>query len=174
MKRRIGGVLVLLAVVGPAAAVEGIDVAIHAVDASGVGKELGTVHIAESAHGLVFTPELRGLPAGLHGFHVHQNPDCAPAEKDGKMSAAEAAGGHFDPDKRGRHGAPWGDGHAGDLPALYVDKDGNALHSVLAPRLELDDVRNRALMIHEGGDNYADEPTPLGGGGKRIACGVVR
>jgi Cu-Zn family superoxide dismutase len=28
-------------------------------------------------------------------------------------------------------------------------------------------------MIHEGGDNYADEPKPLGGGGARIACGVV-
>jgi hypothetical protein len=28
-------------------------------------------------------------------------------------------------------------------------------------------------MIHEGGDNYADAPKPLGGGGARIACGVI-
>jgi Cu-Zn family superoxide dismutase len=28
-------------------------------------------------------------------------------------------------------------------------------------------------MIHEGGDNYRDTPEPLGGGGGRIACGVV-
>jgi Cu-Zn family superoxide dismutase len=28
-------------------------------------------------------------------------------------------------------------------------------------------------MIHEGGDNYSDEPAPLGGGGARIACGVI-
>jgi Cu-Zn family superoxide dismutase len=28
-------------------------------------------------------------------------------------------------------------------------------------------------MIHAGGDNYSDEPEPLGGGGARIACGVV-
>jgi Cu-Zn family superoxide dismutase len=28
-------------------------------------------------------------------------------------------------------------------------------------------------MIHEGGDNYSDQPKPLGGGGARIACGVI-
>jgi Cu-Zn family superoxide dismutase len=29
-------------------------------------------------------------------------------------------------------------------------------------------------MIHAGGDNYSDQPVPLGGGGARIACGVVK
>lgn len=28
-------------------------------------------------------------------------------------------------------------------------------------------------MIHAGGDNYADQPAPLGGGGPRLACGVI-
>ena len=28
-------------------------------------------------------------------------------------------------------------------------------------------------MIHVGGDNYSDMPLPLGGGGARIACGVI-
>jgi len=28
-------------------------------------------------------------------------------------------------------------------------------------------------MIHAGGDNYSDEPAKLGGGGARMACGVV-
>ena len=28
-------------------------------------------------------------------------------------------------------------------------------------------------MIHAGGDNYSDQPQPLGGGGARIACGVI-
>ena len=158
---------------GTAAAVADIEVTVHAVDAHGVGAGIGTVQIAETEHGLVFTPDLRGLSPGLHGFHVHQRPDCAPAEKDGEMTAAHAAGGHLDPEEAGRHAAPWGEGHAGDLPALHVDADGRAHHPVHAPRLELDDVRDRALMIHEGGDNYADKPEPLGGGGKRIACGVV-
>jgi Cu-Zn family superoxide dismutase len=29
-------------------------------------------------------------------------------------------------------------------------------------------------MIHVGGDNYADHPMPLGGGGARMACGVIK
>jgi Cu-Zn family superoxide dismutase len=33
---------------------------------------------------------------------------------------------------------------------------------------------NRSLMIHAGGDNYADQPAPLGGGGTRVACGVIK
>jgi superoxide dismutase, Cu-Zn family len=28
-------------------------------------------------------------------------------------------------------------------------------------------------VIHAGGDNYADQPAPLGGGGLRIACGAI-
>jgi len=45
---------------------------------------------------------------------------------------------------------------------------------VVSPRLKkLDEVKNRSLMIHVGGDNYADKPEPLGGGGARYACGVI-
>jgi Cu-Zn family superoxide dismutase len=29
-------------------------------------------------------------------------------------------------------------------------------------------------MIHAGGDNYSDTPKPLGGGGDRLVCGVVK
>ena len=35
------------------------------------------------------------------------------------------------------------------------------------------DVAGRSLMIHAGGDNYADAPKPLGGGGNRMVCGVI-
>ncbi|HAQ86214.1 MAG TPA: superoxide dismutase [Cu-Zn] SodC1, partial [Pseudomonas sp.] len=43
-----------------------------------------------------------------------------------------------------------------------------------APRLKsLGDLKGHALMVHEGGDNYSDEPKPLGGGGARVACGVI-
>jgi Cu-Zn family superoxide dismutase len=52
-----------------------------------------------------------------------------------------------------------------------VDRDGNTTTSVVAPRLKASDLRGRALVVHAGGDTYADTP-PLGGGGARIACGV--
>ena len=28
-------------------------------------------------------------------------------------------------------------------------------------------------MIHAGGDNFADTPEKLGGGGARLACGAI-
>lgn len=76
----------------------------------------------------------------------------------------------------GRHGFPWeDDAHLGDLPALLVTEDGSASQPVLAPRLKrLEDLHNRSLMIHAGGDNHADHPQPLGGGGARVACGVIK
>ena len=148
-------------------------VPLRAVDAKGVGADVGAVTVSESRYGTAFTPALKGLAPGIHGFHVHQNPNCAPGEKDGVIAAAIGAGGHYDPDATARHGTPWGDGHRGDLPPLYVDQSGAATQAVLAPRLKLDDLKGRSLMLHAGGDNHADHPAPLGGGGARIACGVV-
>ncbi|MNJ64867.1 Superoxide dismutase [Cu-Zn] precursor [compost metagenome] len=129
--------------------------------------------ISTTDYGLVFSPDLKGLPPGLHGFHLHQNPSCDPAENEGKMTPAQAAGGHYDPHGTGKHGTPWGDGHLGDLPGLYVEENGTATQPVLAPRLKEADLKGRALMVHAGGDNHADIPKPLGGGGARIACGVI-
>ena len=150
-----------------------VSVTMNTVDAQGTGASIGTVKIVETQSGLAFYPSLKGLKPGLHGFHVHENPSCAAAMDDGKMVPAKAAGGHLDPASTKHHGTPWGDGHLGDVAALEVGADGAATHPVLAPRLRLADVKKRSLMIHDGGDNYADEPKPLGGGGARVACGVI-
>jgi Cu-Zn family superoxide dismutase len=150
-----------------------ITVPMNMADEKGTGTTVGQVVVSESPYGLVFTPALSGVTPGLHGFHVHENPSCAPLEKDGKMVPALAAGGHYDPAGTKRHGLPWGDGHLGDLPALYVDSSGNATYPVLAPRLKMADIKGRSLMVHVGGDNHADHPVPLGGGGARLACGVI-
>ena len=90
------------------------------------------------------------------------------------MVAALAAGGHLDPAGTNKHGEPWGDGHLGDLPPLLVDASGVATQAVLGPRLKAADVGGRSLMVHAGGDNHSDHPAVLGGGGPRVACGVVK
>lgn len=153
--------------------VAAVTVSMNLAEAAGAGAALGTVRLVDTAHGLALYPELKGLPPGLHGFHVHENSSCAPAVKDGTPVAALGAGGHFDPKGSKRHGEPWGDGHLGDLPGLHVAADGTASNPVLAPRLKLADVAKRALMIHVGGDNHADHPAALGGGGARMACGLI-
>lgn len=156
----------------PLAATADVVVPMKLVDEKGIGFSVGQVTITESTYGLVFTPALSNLTPGMHGFHVHQNPDCQPKDKDGKMVAALSAGGHYDPEKSNKHGTPWGDGHLGDLPPLFVDASGNATQPVLAPRLKIADIKGRSLMVHVGGDNHADHPAPLGGGGARTVCGV--
>nr|WP_314983785.1 superoxide dismutase [Cu-Zn] SodC [uncultured Pantoea sp.] len=149
-------------------------VTIHQVTAEGIGKPLGTVTIDETQYGLQFTPDLQGLQPGIHGFHVHAKGSCEPGESDGKRVAAGAAGGHLDPASSGKHLGPYAEGHLGDLPAVYVDDKGNATYPVLAPRLKsLKEIKGKALMVHVGGDNHADHPKPLGGGGARYACGVI-
>lgn len=147
-------------------------VAVHAVTAEGVGEKIGSIQLQDSSKGLEISTDLQQLPSGFHGFHIHEKGSCEPAEKDGKMGAALAAGGHFNPTQAAGHGTP-NDGHLGDLPVLNVDTDGSAKTTVYAPRLKLADVQGLAIMIHAGGDNYSDQPKPLGGGGERIACGVI-
>ena len=170
--RVIAALLVASVSIGHAAAAE-LVVPMNLIDASGTVKAIGNVTVSESAYGLVFTPALDGLPAGVHGFHVHENGSCDPQVKDDQPVAGLAAGGHYDPAGAKRHGTPWGDGHLGDLPGLVVDAAGRASYAVLAPRLKLPDVTGRSLMVHLGGDNHADHPQPLGGGGARLACGVI-
>ena len=144
------------------------------IDANGIGKSLGTVTISENpGGGVVLKPALKGLPAGDRGFHVHEKADCGAKEKDGKKTAGEAAGPHWDPEKAGKHAGPDGKGHRGDLPALQVGSDGSANKPVVSKRLKLADLAGKSLMVHEGGDTYS-EPPPSGGGGTRIACGAIK
>jgi superoxide dismutase, Cu-Zn family len=169
----VGIVVVMLAFAAVAVAGEAM-VQMNIVTEQGIGKTIGTVSLADTPQGLKLTPALEGLQPGLHGFHVHDKPACGAEVKDGKPVAGLAAGGHYDPMMTGKHEGPTGKGHRGDLPALTVGKDGKATTPVVAPRLKVADVKGRSLMIHAGGDNYSDNPAALGGGGARVACGVIK
>jgi Cu-Zn family superoxide dismutase len=166
--------LLMLTVTGAWAttvAAKDVTVDMHSVTDSGIGDKIGTIVITPKQKGLSFKVDLTGIPAGEHGFHLHAKGDCSPGTKDGKPTAALAAGGHYDPAQTKTHAGPMRAGHKGDLPFLTAtDKGVNVV--VAAPRLTLSDVSGRALVIHAGGDNYTDQPEN-GGGMGRIACGVV-
>ncbi|MFB2680809.1 superoxide dismutase [Cu-Zn] SodC [Shewanella mangrovisoli] len=166
-------IVLLLASMSAASAFADVSVPMNLVNEKGVGESVGQMTVSESQYGVVFTPSLKGLMPGLHGFHLHENGSCDPKEKDGKIVPAGAAGGHYDPAATKAHGTPWGEGHLGDLPPLFVDADGAASQAVLAPRLKMSDLKGHAIMIHAGGDNHSDHPAPLGGGGARVACGII-
>jgi Cu-Zn family superoxide dismutase len=141
----------------------------------GAGEPVGVATISDGAQGAVIALDLKGLPPGPHGLHLHQNASCAPSTgPDGKPVPAGAAGAHWDPGQTNHHLGPEGAGHMGDLPRVEVGADGTAKTQLLAPHIkDVGALRGRALMLHAGGDNYSDTP-PLGGGGARYACGVLR
>ncbi|MBO1519671.1 superoxide dismutase family protein [Oceanisphaera pacifica] len=176
MKHALLTTTILAATISGSAFAKNVDIDVHQVDEQGTTLELGTIAVSETDYGLLFTPQLSGLTPGLHGFHVHQHPDCGPKTKDnGQVVPAGAAGGHFDPTDTGQHLGPYDvNGHLGDLPALYVDNEGHAKTPVLAPKLTaITEIQGHAIMLHANGDNFSDTPKPLGGGGARMACGII-
>ena len=174
MRRLLAQLLLLISLLtvtpGWCGALEGT---LQRIDSNGIGEALGSISAQDTDQGLVIYPNLSGLPQGEHGFHLHSVGSCdAGQTAEGSTVAGLAAGGHWDPDASGQHLGPFGNGHRGDLSRLIVDEDGKTNTSVVAPRLSTADLRGKALIIHAGGDTYRDDP-PLGGGGARVACGVV-
>jgi Cu-Zn family superoxide dismutase len=165
-----------LSTVGTAniAAAREIQVTIHMIDQQGIGQSLGTIKIEDTNYGLLLTPNLENIPPGIHGFHVHENPNCNAGTKDGKIVPGLLAGGHYDPNNTQSHQGPYGNGHLGDLPPLIANQQGIATLPILAPRLKESDLQGRSLIVHFHGDNFSDIPEKLGGGGGRLACGIIQ
>ena len=146
--------------------------AIQAKFINAKGEEVGQVLIREDAEGLKLRVAVKGLPPGLHGFHVHENGKC---EGPGFTSA----GDHFNPENA-RHGLKAKGGpHAGDLPNLQVEKDGRAKVDLTTNRLTLllgkNSLRKEGgttLVIHARPDDQKSQPS--GNSGKRIACAELR
>ena len=128
---------------------------------------MGTIKISESLLGLQFKVHMSGVSPGEHGFHLHAHASC--------RHHGLGAGGHYDPMHTNRHLGPYREGHLGDLPVIIANKQGIVDMTVLVPRIkQLSLVKGRAIIVHVFGDNYSDNPKPLGGGGPRLACGIIK
>lgn len=167
-------VLTLLSQAMPAIADDAITITMNRVTPEGVGSSVGTIKLIPFGSGTRIEAHLKDLSPGNHGMHLHENPDCGTSKKDGVVVPGGAAGGHYDPDKTRKHLGPTGDGHKGDLPFINAHSNGTVSDTLLAPHLKLSDFKGRSIVVHNGADNYSDVPAPLGGGGARFACGVVK
>lgn len=164
--------LAMMAVAVPAQSAD-LTATMHKVTQDGTGEEVGTIAISATSAGTQFKVQLHGLPPGAHGFHVHENANCGPTLLNGVRIPAGAAGSHWDPNTTGKHAGPEGEGHEGDLPRIEVGANGSANETLAAPHIkDIGALKKHALVIHAGGDTYSDTPS-LGGGGGRIACGVI-
>lgn len=128
----------------------------------------GTVELEQLQDGVRIRADLRGLPPGPHGFHIHEQGTCTPPD-------FESAGGHFAPEGE-PHGAPGAaQRHAGDLGNIVADAEGNATLDVTTDQLTLADGAHsavgRAVVVHAKADDFQSQPS--GDAGGRIACGVI-
>lgn len=174
MKKTAFGFCLCLAIISAAGIcfAESLQVPVNRVNPDGAGEGIGTVTFVDTPDGMDILVDILGLAEGEHGMHIHENPSCAPAVRDGGNVPALAAGGHWDPDGASSHKGPMNGGHKGDLPFITADASGMAKETLSIKGLFTKDIHGRSLMIHAGGDNYSDNP-PLGGGGARAACGVI-
>ena len=127
----------------------------------------GTVTFAAVAGGVRITAQIEGLPAGAHGFHIHEFGDCSAAD-------GSSAGGHFNP-IGAPHGSPEaGARHVGDLGNVTAEARGLASYDRTDRLVRLDgpeSVIGRAVIVHAAADDLSTQPT--GNAGARLACAVI-
>ena len=146
-----------------------------AILTTGANVVVGSVKLEQDGDVVKMKVQINGsVTPGFHAFHVHTSGVCA--------SPFTSAGGHYNPTAAGHSN------HAGDLPSLYIDADGEAEARFATDRFELDALLagdGSAFILHAGRDNYANIPTDrydpdpdattlaTGDAGSRIACGKI-
>lgn len=129
----------------------------------------GTVSFYEIKGGVLVKADLSGLPKSVSpcedkvlGFHVHSGGSCTGNSTDPFANA----GSHYNPDNC-MHPS-----HAGDMPPLFVDRDGRAFLVFFTDRYKIQDIIGRTVIIHSNADDFHTQPS--GDSGNKIACGVIR
>lgn len=130
------------------------------------GVQSASANIWEDASGARIFISAKLPKAGKYGVHLHAVGKCEGPE-------FVSAGPHWNPGGK-LHGFDNPKGaHAGDLPNLVADKNGDAELTGDISGLKLDellDADGAAIVIHEMPDDYKTDPS--GNSGKRILCGV--
>lgn len=149
------------------------------------GKEIGRAVLEESENGVLIKLKVSALPPGELAIHIHEKGQCTPVERAGGPSPQNYfsdAGSHFNPHDH-EHGLMHEEGpHAGDLPNIFVTREGVAEAHIFNDRVTLSeeddtdraglfDDDGSALIIHAGADDYHSQPT--GQAGDRVACAVI-
>ena len=147
----------------------------HAELMTADGTVVGMAHFTETQDGgvtiQVDVAGVAGAAAGDHGIHVHMVGACDPPD-------FMSAGAHFNPTNM-KHGLQNPDGpHAGDLPNMTLDDQGNGTYNTTSTMFTLGaganslmDADGSALVIHADPDDQVTDPS--GNSGDRIVCGVI-
>ncbi|XP_072398744.1 superoxide dismutase [Cu-Zn]-like isoform X2 [Diabrotica undecimpunctata] len=145
---------------------------VYLFDPTGKSGVSGNVRFLQLPNGINVVGEIRGLPPGKHGFHIHQEGNISPS--------CLAAGGHFNPFDKHHGGPDDADRHVGDLGNIEADKNGVALIDFHDNKISFDgktSIYGRSVVVHEKVDDLGKGGHPdslkTGNAGGRLACGVV-
>ena len=135
------------------------------------GKPIGTATLTQTPGGVLIDVTVTGVPAGAHGFHIHETGICDAPD-------FASAGAHYNP-MDAKHGYVAGSArHVGDMPNQFVQHDGVLRAHVLNTQVTLGagtatlfDADGSALVIHTRADDYSSQPS--GDSGERFACAVI-
>jgi Cu-Zn family superoxide dismutase len=164
----------LLAVATTAAATAQTKTEIKVPLLTSTGQDAGFATFKTVKKGVKVKLELKNLPFGPHGVHIHQNAVCTAPD-------FKSAGGHFNPDGK-QHGFLNAMGHHnGDFPAsVSIGEDHMGSASFVLDSVSLDPAAPNSLflnggtsiVVHEKADDEKTDPS--GASGNRIACGVIK
>lgn len=129
----------------------------------------GTITFTQSGDKVRVAGDVRGLrPNQEHGFHIHEVGDCSSGDG---MSTK----GHFNPNNKPHAHPGTAERHAGDMPALKADANGNARIDTTLDIITVNpgatSVVGRGLIVHAAPDDYKTQPT--GNAGARLACAII-
>jgi Cu-Zn family superoxide dismutase len=127
----------------------------------------GTLTFAKGTPSVRVTGRITGLPAGTHGFHIHEFGDCSAAD-------FSSAGGHYNPTGHQHAGPAEARRHIGDMGNIEAGADGTASVDYTDPRLRFEGahgILGRGVIVHANADDLKTQPT--GNAGGRVACGVI-
>lgn len=130
------------------------------------GADVGRATATEVGGGLRVTLDVRNMPAGTHGAHLHAVGRCDAPD-------FASAGPHWNP-TAAKHGTmnPQGP-HQGDLPNLIVGSNGRGTIGMVLPGATMAgllDADGTAMVVHANPDDLMTDPS--GNSGGRVACGV--
>lgn len=139
-------------------------------DADDVAAPGGTIWLFphEGGRKTRFVCDLKGIPPGPHGLHVHR---CGDLSK-GCASTCD----HYNPDGTS-HGGPLGPHrHRGDLGNVVADEHGRCRDIVIAD-VTIDEILGRAFVLHADKDDLGlggnEDSATTGNAGARIAGGLI-
>ncbi|OIQ28362.1 MAG: superoxide dismutase [Bacteroidetes bacterium MedPE-SWsnd-G2] len=151
-----------------ASEIKKLTVALEAKSDSGV---TGNVMFTEENGVVSMLGFFKDLTEGTHAIHIHEKSDCS--SPDGKST-----GGHWNPTKtaHGQWGSPDGY-HKGDIGNFEAKADGSGNITFTTDEWclgcgdETKDIIGKAIIVHQGTDDFTTQPTGAAGG--RVSCGGI-